>query len=305
MNILSFGEVLWDVYPEKNVIGGAPFNFSAHLAKLGAESALITAIGNDELGKQALRCIKEQKVSDAFAETSSYPTGACYVTLDDCGVPSYDLRNDMAYDHITLKDDQLNAVDKASYQAFYFGTLAQRNVESRQTLIKIVSRCHFEQVLFDINIRQQWYSRAILETGMRFCTILKFSREEAGVFEKIGIIKAIRKHFRTEEEYYHELCRELSQSYEISTVLLTLDKDGAMVYDKANNEFYHSEKPKGKVVSTVGAGDSFSACFLYQFLLGKQIQQCLQKAIILSDYVVQNTEAIPPYSQELMAELAR
>lgn len=303
MNILSFGEVLWDVYPDKEVIGGAPFNFSAHMAKLGAHVDLLTAIGKDERGVKALDCINGLGVSDALVRLSPYPTGACFVTTNDQGSPSYELRYDMAYDHITLGEEQREKLSRSSYQAFYFGTLAQRHEESRKTVNEILSHYQFPHIFFDINIRQNWYNRTLLEQGLHFCTILKVSREEASVFEETGLTKTLHKQFPHEDAYFLELCRELTQRYEIATVLFTLDKDGAMIYDARPDSVYYSEKPKGKVVSTVGAGDSFSACFLYHYMKGIPMEQCLHKAIVLSDYVVQHIEAIPPYSEELLAQL--
>jgi len=303
MDILTFGEILWDVFPDKSVIGGAPFNFSAHLVKQGADVALITAVGGDTLGVDARRCLREQGVKEDFVMESDYPTGVCIVTVDKNGTPSYDLRRDMAYDHIALSAEQKDTIRRASYRAFYFGTLAQRSEVSRQTVVSILSRCRFDHVLFDINIRQSYYSGPLIEQGLRACTILKTSREEVGVFEETGLVKTARKEFEKEPDYHQALCRELAHTYGIETILLTLDKDGAMVYSSKPDDFIYSEKPQGKVVATVGAGDSFSACYLYHYLNGESAEVCLHKAILLSDFVVQHTEAIPGYPKGLLDQL--
>ncbi len=304
MEILSFGEILWDIFPDKKVIGGAPFNFSAHMARLGARVSLVTAVGCDELGDRTLECIREKNVSDRFVGRSSYPTGACFVTVDDKGSPSYELRYDMAYDHIRLEDALWDLVERSDFRAFYFGTLAQRHPDSQQTLREILGRGHFKEIFFDVNIRQNWYGREVLESGLCACTLLKVSREEAGVFADAGLANAVPANFSTKESYYRALCSELSQRYDIKMILLTLDKDGALVYDAAADSVLLSEKPRGKVVATVGAGDSFSACYLYHFLKGDAPEVCLHKAIVLSDYVVGHVEAIPEYSRELWAQLA-
>lgn len=299
MKVLAFGEILFDVFGENKKIGGAAFNFSSHLSKLGASVSLVSAVGNDELGKKAISVLKENQVLDDLIGISHFPTGKCQVSIDQQGVPTYHLLRDVSYDNISLRSEQWDAIINKQYNAFYFGTLAQRSEKSRQTLDSILDRCCFEHILFDINIRQCWYSDAVLKRGLNSCTILKVSREECKVFEETGLVNTVINDFQVESNYHRALCRELARVYSIDIILFTLDKDGALVYDVKQDEFYCSEKPHSLVVSTVGAGDSFSACFLYYFLLGEPVKACLNKAIILSDYVVRYMEAIPEYSQEL------
>ena len=303
MDVLSFGEILWDVFSNKRVIGGAPFNFSAHFSKMGGKAGLITAVGSDKLGVDALECIRKMNVSTDFVCINTYTTGACFVSIDQNGIPSYELGQDMAYDHIVPTSAQWNAIRESHAHAFYFGTLAQRNEESRTTVSEILSNCRFAHIFYDINIRQKWFCREVVEKGLNACTILKVSREEAWVFHNLGLLKVKNGDFEQQKDYYWALCRTLAQDYCISTVLLTLDKDGAMVYDSSQDVFHFSRKPKGRVTSTVGAGDSFSACYLYQLLKGQPVDQCLDKAILLSDYVIQHTEAIPEYTNDLKASL--
>ncbi len=303
MNILSFGEILWDVFPEKSVIGGAPFNFSAHCVRLGADVDFITAVGRDELGTKTLASIQAQGVSDALVGLSSYPTGVCSVTVDRQGSPCYRLQYDMAYDHIVPNEMQWKKILQEPYQAFYFGTLAQRHAESRATLSRILSQHRFCHVLYDMNIRQNWYDREVLAKSLSACTMLKFSREESGVLVETGLVDTRREDFSETGDYYRALCSAVSRNYDIGMVLLTLDKEGAMLYDARDKRFYDSEKPKSRVVSTVGAGDSFAACFLYHYLKGNSMESCLHKAILLSDYVVRNVEAIPSYPKKLIQQL--
>jgi len=204
-----------------------------------------------------------------------------------------------------LTEKQWDKIVAAHSSAFYFGTLAQRDEESCRTLRKILSCCKFEYVFFDINIRQNWFSREVVEQGLKACTILKASREEAWVFGSLGLFNLKEGDFEDQKNYYFSLCRSLARDYDISTVLLTMDKDGAMVFDSKNDVFHFSDKPGSKVVSTVGAGDSFSACFLYQLLKGLPVEQCLNKAVLLSDYVVRHMEAVPDYSDVLIAALTK
>lgn len=304
MNILTFGEILWDIFPNKWVIGGAPFNFCAHMAKLGADVSFITAVGKDELGEEARRLLVKDGVADAFVIDTDYPTGVCNVTVNAQGIPSYDLVKGVAYDCIHLSDRGWDLLKTTTFDAFYYGTLAQRSENSMKTLSEILSRFSFKHKLFDINIRQNFYTPAVIKKGLSDATILKVSREETHVFQEMGFAETSREHFQDDAGYYSELCRELAHRYYIDTILFTLDKDGAMVYDFQNDACLFSEKPTGKVVSTVGAGDSFSAAYLYYLLRGEPIEVCLNKAIILSDYVVQHLEAIPEYSKALKTKLA-
>ena len=192
MKLTVFGEILWDVFDQEKKIGGAPFNFAAHAVRQGADVRLISAVGQDELGDEALRACKKLNVpTDAIARLANYPTGKCQVTLND-GMPVYDLSGDYAYDHIPLPEDTLpedlfpaDTLQEES-SAIYFGTLAQRGKESRETLQSILSKKDLvDEVFFDINIRQHYYDDALIDESIRAATILKVSREEIGVLADV------------------------------------------------------------------------------------------------------------------------
>lgn len=272
MKILSFGEILFDVFESTSIIGGAPFNFSAHVKKLGTEAALISAVGRDALGSRALAEIRKYGIDDAYVAQSDYPTGRCVVTLTQ-GTPSYEIVKDTAFDFIPFPENPQPA------DAFYFGTLAARSAVSRNTLFRLLDSLRVREVFFDINIRQNFYSNEVLDKGLCNATILKISREEMGVFGNYQV---------------ETLCAYLTDGHpNIKYILLTLDKDGAYLYDAGQKSGLYSKKPQSKVVSTVGAGDSFSACFMHHYLNGVPVENCLERAIDLSDYVVTKLEAIP------------
>lgn len=301
MRVLAFGEVLWDVYPHKKVIGGATLNFAGSIVALGAQATLLSAVGNDKLGKEARTVIRKMKIDDSMLLTVDNPTGVCLVTVDAYGNPSYELKKGMAYDNIALMHGGDAVIAGAAYDALYFGTLAQRNYVSRSTLKRVLSVNSFNEVFYDINIRQSWYSREIIEYGLRACTTLKVSREEAEVFREIGILRA--EPCMSEDDYLRLMCRYLSRFYAIPTVLVTLDKDGAFVYDAARDEFFFSDKPRVKVVSTVGGGDSFSAAYLYYRTRGDEVSCALKKAVAVSGYVVGSIESVPALPRELLDSL--
>jgi len=283
MNITVFGEILWDIFGEEKKIGGAPFNFGAHVKKLGGEVNLVSAVGKDELGRLAVDEAKSLGLSVESIAEVDYPTGHCLVTLNN-GTPSYNLVRDVAYDNIPKPND---GVYTAS--TLYFGTLAQRSGASLATLNSLLNG-KYDEVFFDINIRQSYYSKEMIDNSLKHTTIFKVSREEIGV---LNIDDTLEK-----------ICVKLSEQYKnLKLIIVTLDKDGAFVYNCKDGEIKYSPKPKSKVVSTVGAGDSFSACFIYNYLLKNSLEVCLERATALSDYVVTQLGAVPEYTAELIKKI--
>jgi len=286
MRILSYGEILWDIFGSEKEIGGAPFNFAAHMTKLGAECYIYSAVGNDELGRQALKKVKELGVNNKYISISEKSTGFCDISLID-NRPTYQLTNEVAYDYIPyMKTD-------GKFDALYFGSLVQRNEYSSYTLKQLINTVNTREVFFDINIRQNFYDKDILKNGLLNASILKMSRDEVHVLSKVGLLN---------ENNIKKICVILSKLYSIKLILVTLDKDGAMLYDY-NKGFIYSKKPKNEVLSAVGAGDSFSACFLYNYLNGKNLKDCIDRAVMLSDYVVKTLGAIPEYGLELLQKI--
>jgi fructokinase len=282
MKILVFGEILWDVFPGKYEIGGAPLNFGAHLAKLGAEVSVVSAVGNDDLGLESLRMVRDFGIDDRFIKVVEKPTGVCNVSVDEQGNPTYDLVRDVAYDNITVDEEVFNS----RYDAFYMGTLARRSKVSSETFRKLVEKCKYDEVFCDINIRQDFYTKEIVEESLVHSTIIKISQEEAFVFNETGLL---------EYSNLEELSIKLAKDFDIKLVLITLGEKGAFLYSAKENAFFKSIPAPVKVVSTVGAGDSFSAAFLYNYLNGKDLQACLDKAVQLSSFVVTRLGAVPEF----------
>lgn len=292
MKVLAFGEILFDCYPTAKKIGGAPFNFCAHLAKLGDISALYGAVGDDELGEQALSFAKEYGVDTRFLKRHpNLPTGVCKVTYQN-GEPCYDLGGFFSYDSISFDD----SVVCEAYDVFYFGTLALRSEESRKTWEELLKEGKFNHRFFDMNLRQHYYTKELLEQGLFACDIVKMNREE---FSLISLIKNTVS--LTEEEITLAL-EKICQSYHIQTAILTLDSEGACVWDEKQG-FFRVPARRTNFVSAVGAGDSFCACFLYHFMRGHALPVCLEKASRLAAFVVSREEAIPAYSPEFLEKL--
>ena len=289
IRILSFGEILWDLFPAEKKIGGAPFNFSAHIQKLGASVTFVSAVGADPLGAEALNEIRARGIDPScVAVLSDYPTGYCSVSLNG-NAPQYDLAYNVAYDRIPYPSKKAL---HGSFDALYLGTLASRHPSSNKTKWKLLrayagQEKKVREVFFDINIRGEFWSRRTLSSVLPFVTILKYSREEIYAFGS-GDEDAV--------------CRSLFEKYpNLKLIIVTRDKDGARVYDRTSR--LESERPKSAVVSTVGAGDSFSACFLYNYLCGQPLSVCLNRAVLLSDFVVTQLGAIPDYPDELFSKI--
>ncbi|MBR6533821.1 MAG: carbohydrate kinase [Clostridia bacterium] len=284
MKVLSFGEILWDIYPGKKYIGGAPFNFAAHLAKHGEEAYMLSCLGNDDLGEEALLRLKEFGVlTDCISRSAVRQTGQCLVTLDENAVPSYDLKQDVAYDYIDC--DNLNK----EFDVLYFGTLALRNKYNLDSLCKLLKRQKFKEVFVDVNIRAPFYSYESVAFCITNATILKVSSEELPIIADLLSIDSTIG--------YKEFARLLKERYSnLRIIVITLGADGAYCYDCRKDKEYSCESQKVEVDSTVGAGDSFSAAFLYQYSRKKDIQFSLDYASKIAGYVVSKYDAVPDYS---------
>lgn len=284
---MVFGEILWDIFGDEKTVGGAPFNFAAHLAALGGSVEFCSAVGKDALGEAALECIRRSGVSETHTARVAMPTGACHVTLDGNGTPTYDLLGNVAYDSIPLPEIT------GDYDLLYLGTLARRNAVSRNTARALLRSGYFREIFVDINVRKPDISREVLEESLRYATILKLSREEAGCLWEFGLLP--------EQKDETALAETLAKQYpNLRVVLLTLDREGALLYETESDGLLHSVRPVNPLVSAVGAGDSFSACFAWNYLNGVSLAEALNRGVLLSDYVVTQLGAVPEIPPALL-----
>lgn len=284
MKLLSFGEVLWDVYSDAKYIGGAPLNFAAHYIKNGLEAYMVSAIGNDELGKATLDSLKKWNIHcDYVAVVNDKVTGKCLVELDERQVPTYNLLSDVAYDYIPVPKLQ------ESFDVLYFGTLALRSDYNYKTIQHMIKDYHFTEVFVDVNIRPPHYSKESIQFAFNHATLIKISEEELDV-----VLEAIEI---TKKASYSDTVKRISEKYpNIKIIIITCGENGSFVYEKQTEANYSCEAKKVQVASTVGAGDSFSATFLAQYLQGKTIPECLDLATQVSAFVVSQAGAIPEYT---------
>ncbi len=287
IKILTAGEIIWDVYPDKKCIGGAPLNFAAHASLQGANAAMVSAVGNDELGASAKEYVENFGVSCKYIKLNEKTTGICDVTLDSRGVPSYSVRRDTSYDNITLDDRDIKEINEERFGLFYFGTLIQRSELSQRAIEKILTECEFAEILCDINLRPDCYSKSSVLTCLKHATILKMSDEEEPLLRALGI-------YDTAPEGNEEIAKALARKFpNLKIIIITMGAKGSFAY-RAKDAHTVTEAPiPVKLASTVGAGDSFSAAFAVAHLSGKSLEEAMRAGTELSSFVVSRTEAVP------------
>lgn len=286
LKILSIGEIIFDIYGSEAVIGGAPLNFCAHCALLGAEAALISAVGKDEFASEAIKRLKGFGVNTDFICTASADTGKCIVTTDKNGIPSYDVIRPAAYDRIGLSGEMIKKIKEFGADVFAFGTLIQREKASRDALTAILEACRFDEIICDINLRNNCHDRGSCLNCLTNATILKLSDEEEPILAEYGFYEKCSSPENT--------VRAITGKFpNIRTVLYTMGEKGSLIYDRKSDEFFRFTPEKVKAVSTVGAGDSYSAAFICEYLKSGDIRKAGEAGTKLSAFVVSRREAVP------------
>ena len=287
MKILVFGEVLWDVYPDKKCIGGAAFNFSAHSSLLGNDVSLLSAVGNDELGLDTFETVKKFGIDTAYLLNNDKSTGSVTVTLNDQKIPSYNVHTDTAYDNVILDDTTLNKVKNEAFDCLYFGTLSQRSPVSRSSLIKLLEHCTFNNIFCDVNIRKDCYDLDSVKRCFENATVIKISDEEEPILRDLGI-------YACDGDDCKDISNAISAKFKnLKIIIITLGSKGSFAYDAQNGKCYYADIVPCIPVSTVGAGDSFGAAFINEYLKSNDVKASLNEGAVLSSYVVSQSEAVP------------
>lgn len=286
MKIVVFGEIIWDVYGEgQKFIGGAPFNFAAHASLFGNDVTMYSAIGADALGREAEEYVDKFGISKEYVTKNGFGTGACLVLLDERGIPSYNLLNDVAYDHIPVTGRI------PSGDILYFGTLAIRNPDSRKALDNLLKNGQYGDIFCDINIRKPFVSEEVVKLCFENATTIKISREELDTV--LDFIMPNRGKMTIKQT-----AEKIAEAYgNIRTIIITLDSEGAVAYDRASGEYVEVPVVKTEVVSTVGAGDGFSAAFVSEYAKTKNLRFAIEFANRFAAYVVSKKEAIPTHAE--------
>lgn len=288
--VVGMGEALWDVLPEGKKIGGAPANFAYHVSQFGLPSCVVSAIGDDALGKEIIENFTSKGLDQLIAEVP-YPTGTVQVEIDQTGIPLYDIKENVAWDNIPYTE-HLDALAKRT-KAVCFGSLAQRNVVSRETInhfLDTMPKDDDSLIVFDVNLRQGFYNKEILCKSMQNCNILKINDEE---------LITVSRMFGYPGIDLQDKCWILLGKYNLKMLILTCGINGSYVFTPGNVSFQPT--PKVEVADTVGAGDSFTAAFIASVLKGKSVTEAHSIAVKTSAYVCTQKGAMPVLPPEYTA----
>jgi fructokinase len=286
--VTGIGEVLWDILPDGKKIGGAPANFACHISQLGYNGVTVSAIGDDRLGDEILHNLHIKGLRYQL-EKVPYPTGAVQVNVDNAGVACYDIKENVAWDNIPFTS-KLEKLAK-QVKAVCFGSLAQRNVVSRNTINRFLDAIPDREgryKIFDINLRQGFYDRDTLQNAFNKCNILKINDEE---------LVAVSRMFGFPGIDLQDKCWLLLAKYNLKMLILTCGINGSYVFTSGFVSFV--ETPKVAVADTVGAGDSFTAAFIAAILSGKTITEAHTLAVDVSAFVCTQHGAMPELPEEL------
>lgn len=288
--VVGMGEALWDVLPEGKKIGGAPANFAYHVSQFGLPSCVVSAIGDDALGKEIIENFTSKGLDQLIAEVP-YPTGTVQVEIDQTGIPLYDIKENVAWDNIPYTE-HLDALAKRT-KAVCFGSLAQRNVVSRETInhfLDTMPKDDDSLIVFDVNLRQGFYNKEILCKSMQNCNILKINDEE---------LITVSRMFGYPGIDLQDKCWILLGKYNLKILILTCGINGSYVFTPGNVSFQPT--PKVEVADTVGAGDSFTAAFIASILKGKSVTEAHTIAVKTSAFVCTQKGAMPILPPEYTA----
>lgn len=268
--IIGIGEILWDMLPQGQQLGGAPANFAYHVSKLGMQGVVVSAIGNDALGDEIMSFLEDKNL-DLHLMRVENPTGVVNIELNNVGIPMYNIVENVAWDSIPFTSEL--EVLAQNTKAVCFGSLAQRKEVSRNTIRRFIESLPQQCLkVFDVNLRQQYYSREIIEWSMTHCDVLKLNDEEIVELKRIWAMEEITDAL---------FCAELQHRYDIKIIILTCGAEGSYVYSK-DGAVSFQETPTVDVVDTVGAGDSFTAAFVVSLLNGDTITEAHSKATAIA-----------------------
>jgi fructokinase len=284
--VAGIGELLWDVFPSGKRLGGAPVNFSYHCHQLGASGYPVSAVGHDELGMEILQAVEGKNLSGRYIQTVHYPTGTVQVTLDENGKPSYEICTDVAWDYIPSSPELSELARQAD--AVCFGSLAQRSDVSCSTILSFLKAMRDGALkIFDVNLRQAFFSESIIAAALEEASILKLSDEELPILAQL---------FSVEGSVLEQL-QQLLQKFNLRLLAYTRGPDGSILVT-ANEIDDHPGCP-GDAVNSVGAGDSFTATLCMGLLNKEPLSEINQHANQVAAFVCSQDGATPELPPDL------
>lgn len=294
-NILVFGEILYDIYDDVAVIGGAPFNYSVQLSRLISKNdnlKFITALGKDDFSKDAFKFIENENIDSSLMQVlDNYETGKATVFMNENKIPDYIIHENVAWDNIEFNSDIEKAL-KEKYDLFYFNILSCRSEKSYNTLKNIFKNIDSKYKVCDVTFRKNYYTKEKIKEALEFINILKVNDDE------LAIIKSLfYPNLQNDNEI---LLKNLNKDFNIDYIFLTLGKSGASLF--YNNQYIFKPSNKIKVVDTVGAGDSFCAALSYAILKKLDIKKVLDFASAVSEEMIQVKGGTAKYNIKAIKE---
>ena len=293
LRILSVGEILWDVFQDRESLGGAPLNFSASAHRLGNTVALMSAVGSDRRGTSAIQAILRLGLSTDFVQTvHNMGTGEATVKTDGDGNATFLIHRPAAFDAVDLDDVLISKVSRLHPDWIYFGTLAHSLQQGEQRLIRLIAALPGVRGFYDINLRDGHWNLSLVQRLSALASIVKLNETEAEILFRLT--------FPSVPFSLERFCLHWSSTYDIETLCITLGADGCAIYHQAKLEYFPGFRID--VADTVGAGDAFAAAFLHG--LGWTMKDRAMFANALGAIVASRSGAIPSWTVDECRHLA-
>ncbi len=290
--IVGIGEVLWDLLPTGPQLGGAPANFAYHAHALGAHACVVTRVGNDDFGRAILNRFEQMEIADGtMQKDEAAPTGTVTVALSDKGIPNYIIHENVAWDQLEVTLSALKAVRQAD--AVCFGSLAQRGGISRAAIQRLVAAAPADALrVFDINLRQNYFSQEVIEQSLRLANVLKLNDAELPVLAQLfGLTGPPRQQIET-----------LAQKFCLQLVALTRGPAGSLLFQAG--QWSDCPSIPIAIVDTIGAGDSFTAALVMGLLCKMPLDEINNLADEVARFVCSSAGATPPLPNHLSQKFA-
>lgn len=285
--LVGIGEVLWDIYRDRRYLGGAPANFAVNVTQMGDHGILVSRVGNDGMGRELIAALRQRQLSVEFLQSDEKKgTGSVMVTLDVKGVPSFRCSRDVAFDYLQNTPALENLA--ARTDAVLFGTLAQRSLQTRQTIFAFLRAAKNAVRLLDVNSRASAAElQAIVPEALALANAVKMNHAE---------MKSLQTIFHRAHAAPRQFVDYLIKKFSLKFVAVTHGENGCEVFDGAN-----AVKIAGlpvQAIDTTGAGDAFAAGLLHQYLRGAPVRECAEYANLLGAYLCTQSGATPVFNQQ-------